>query len=218
VSVAEKWTDQARMDAWLLVERAVLLASIQEGVVPSSAYVASAAAFTVGEVEEREKATGHDVAAFVDVIQESVGAVGRWLHYGLTSSDVVDTGLALQLKASARALGATGPLREAFNQAAVGKLSGSMGTYPVLPPAVEKRALLRLGVRSEPAATQVVARDRLAHLLTEVALVGRTPLLRGYANAALEDIVLWHERDISHSSVERIILPAALVELEQVQS
>ena len=274
-----------------------------------------AATFTVEAIDEREKVTDHDTAAFVDVLSESAGPAGRWIHYGLTSSDVLDTGLALQithvgglvlpgahqlaqaLAAQARAhidtlcAGRTHGihaepttfgiklagfafeaarnaqrLERAFAQAAVGAVSGAVGTYSATSPDFEARVLARLGLEREPVSTQVVARDRHAELLQAVALAGtglerfatevrhlartevgevrepfargqkgsssmphkRNPIkseqvaglarvLRGNANAALEDVALWHERDISHSSVERIILPDSTILLDHMQ-
>ncbi len=273
------------------------------------------ATFTVGAIDERERVTDHDTAAFVDVLSESAGPAGRWIHYGLTSSDVLDTGLALQIKhvadlvlPGARALvqalaararehvdtlcvGRThgihaepttfgiklagfafeadrnvGRLQRAFDQAAVGAVSGAVGTYSATSPEFESRVLARLGLEREQVSTQVVARDRHAELLESIALAGaglerlatefrhlartelsevtepfragqkgssamphkRNPikseqvsglarLLRGYASAGLEDVALWHERDISHSSVERIALPDATILLDHMQ-
>jgi adenylosuccinate lyase len=272
--------------------------------------------FTVEAVNEREKVTDHDVAAFVDVVAASVGEHGRWIHYGLTSSDVLDTALALQLRevgevvlASARAyrdalieralehrdtlcVGRThgvhaepttfglrlagfafeadrnlARLGDAFEQLAFGKLSGAVGTYASVPPAVEARVMERLGLKREDVATQVIPRDRHAVLLSQVALAGaglerfatevrnlqrtevreveepfasgqqkgssamphkRNPIrteritglarvLRGYAQAGLENVALWHERDISHSGAERVILPDATIGLDYMQ-
>ncbi len=274
-----------------------------------------AATFTVAAIDEREKITDHDTAAFVDVLSDSAGPAGRWIHYGLTSSDVLDTGLALQIKhvaelvlpdarrlveaLAARArehvdtlcVGRTHGihaepttfgiklagfafeadrnarrLERAFAQACVGAVSGAVGTYSATSPEFEARVLARLGLEREPVSTQVVARDRHAELLSAIAVAGaglerftteirhlartevgevsepfgrgqkgssamphkRNPIkseqvtglarvLRGYASAALEDVALWHERDISHSSVERIILPDATTLLDHMQ-
>ncbi|MET0558762.1 MAG: adenylosuccinate lyase [Solirubrobacterales bacterium] len=311
------WTPQAKMDAWLEVELAATEAWAEQGAVPAEAAAAARAggAFTVEAVEEREKVTDHDVAAFVDVVAGSVGEHGRWIHYGLTSSDVLDTALALQLRrageivvSGARAyrdalveraleqrdtlcVGRThgvhaepttfglrlagfafeadrnlARLEQAFAQLAVGKLSGAVGTYASVPPAVEARVMERLGLTREDVATQVVPRDRHAALLSAVALAGaglerfateirglqktevreveepfgagqkgssamphkRNPIrtervtglarvLRGYAQAGLENVALWHERDISHSGAERVILPDATILLDYMQ-
>jgi len=305
------------MKAWLEVELAATEAWAEEGVVPREAAeeARAKAAFTVEAVEERERVTDHDVAAFVDVVAGAVGEHGRWIHYGLTSSDVLDTALALQLRqageivvAGARAyrdalleralehretlcVGRTHGvhaepttfglrlagfafeadrnlerLEAAFAQLAYGKLSGAVGTYASIPPSVEARVMERLGLQREDIATQVVPRDRHAALLSAVALAGsglerfateirnlqktelreveepfgagqkgssamphkRNPIrteritglarvLRGYAQTGLENVALWHERDISHSGAERVILPDATIGLDYMQ-
>jgi adenylosuccinate lyase len=311
------WTPQRKMECWLEVELAATEAWAEEGVVPgeAAAEARAKAGFTVETVEERERVTDHDVAAFVDVVAGSVGEHGRWIHYGLTSSDVLDTALALQLRqageivvAGARAyrdalveralehrdtlcVGRTHGvhaepttfglrlagfafeadrnlerLEAAFAQLAYGKLSGAVGTYASIPPAVEARVMERLGLRREDVATQVVPRDRHGALLSAVALAGsglerfatevrnlqktelreveepfgagqkgssamphkRNPIrtervtglarvLRGYAQTGLENVALWHERDISHSGAERVILPDATILLDYMQ-
>ncbi len=308
------WSDQARMDAWRRVE--VAACEEMEGPTEADLDAIRSASFTVGAVAERERVTDHDVAAFVDVLAESAGPAGRWIHHGLTSSDVLDTALALQLRAagdvvldgSRRLVGALAErarehrstlcvgrthgvqaepttfgvklagfafeaarnaerLERAFAQAAVGAVSGAVGSYSATSPDFERRVLARLGLGAEPVSTQVVARDRHAELLSAVALAGggierlatevrhlqrtevreveepfragqkgssamphkRNPivseritgiarLLRGYAQAGLEDVALWHERDISHSSVERVALPDATTLLDYAQS
>jgi adenylosuccinate lyase len=312
------WAPQRKFECWLEVELAATEAWAEEGMVPREAAEAARAnaAFTVEAVNEREKVTDHDVAAFVDVVAASVGEHGRWIHYGLTSSDVLDTALALQLReagavvlASARAyrnalieraiehrdtlcVGRTHGvhaepttfglrlagfafeadrnlerLREAFEQLAFGKLSGAVGTYASVPPAVEARVMERLGLRREDVATQVIPRDRHAVLTSAIAIAGaglerfatevrnlqrtevreveepfasgqqkgssamphkRNPIrteritglarvLRGYAQTGLENVALWHERDISHSGAERVILPDATIGLDYMQ-
>ena len=311
------WTQQRRMESWLTVELAATVAWAEEGVVSREAAeaCASRASFTVEAVEEREKVTGHDVAAFVDVVAESIGAEGRWIHYGLTSSDVLDTALALQISEAGLILlhGATAyrdalvrrafeyrdtlcvgrthgvhaepttfglrlagfafeadrnlkRLSTAIEGAAVGKLSGAVGTYASVPPSVEARVMQTLGLRREDVSTQVVPRDRHAELLSAIALAGagierfatevrnlqrtevrevaepfgagqkgssamphkRNPIvserltglarvLRGYAQTGLENVALWHERDISHSGAERVILPDATILLDYMQ-
>jgi len=309
------WTDQARMEAWRRVEVAAaeelpLLLGPSRGPSPDELESVRAATFTVEAVDEREKEIDHDVAAFVDVLAASAGSAGRWIHFGLTSSDVLDTALALQLKAAgeiivpaARAyvqalvvrareyrdtlcVGRTHGvhaepttfgiklaglameadrnarrLAEAFEQVSVGALSGAVGTYSATDPAFEARVLARLGLRPEPVSTQVVPRDRHAELLQAIALAGaglerfateirhlqrtevleasepfraghqkgsssmphkRNPIvserisglarvLRGNAQAAVENVALWHERDISHSGAERVILPDSTI-------
>src|SRR6266550_224402 len=203
------WTDDRRMAGWLEVELAATDAWAAEGVVPAEAAAAcrERAAFTVEAVQERERTTGHDVAAFVDVVAAAVGAEGRWIHYGLTSSDVLDTALALQLRAAGAILlaGARGyrdalveralehrdtiavgrthgihaepttfglklagfafeaernlrRLERAFDGVAVGKISGAVGTYASVPPAIERRVMEALGLRGEEVSTQVIPR------------------------------------------------------------
>jgi adenylosuccinate lyase len=311
------WTPRRRMESWLAVELAATDAWGAEGVVPQEAaeQCRSRANFSVEAVEERERVTNHDVAAFVDVVAESIGPEGRWIHYGLTSSDVLDSALAVQLLEAGLILirGATAyrdaliakalehrdtlcvgrthgvhaepttfglrlagfafeadrnlhRLQRAAEQTAVGKLSGAVGTYASVPPTVEARVMEGLGLRREDASTQVVPRDRHAALLSAIALAGaglerfatevrnlqrteireleepfgegqkgssamphkRNPIhserisglarvLRGYANAGVENIALWHERDISHSGAERVILPDATILLDYMQ-
>jgi len=311
--MAEIWSEHAHFEAMRQVE--VAAAEEMDGPSEEELGAIRAARFTVDAIAEREKVTDHDTAAFVDVLAASAGLAGRWIHYGLTSSDVLDTGLALQLKRVAevvlpvsRALvGAFAErarehvdtlcagrthgihaepttfgvklagfafeadrnarrLERAFAQAAVGALSGAVGTYSATSPGFEKRVLARLGLEREPVSTQVVPRDRHAELLGAIALAGagmerfateirnlartevgevfepftpgqkgssamphkRNPIkseqivglarvLRGNAQAALEDVALWHERDISHSSVERIILPDSTTLLDHMQ-
>jgi adenylosuccinate lyase len=307
------WTDEARMTAWRDVE--VAAAGALDGPSEEDLQAIRTATFTVDAVKERERVTDHDVAAFVDVLGASAGDAGRWIHYGLTSSDVLDTALALQLRRAgdviepgARAVAAAlaerarehagtlcvgrthgvhaeptsfglklagyafethrnaGRLERAFEQAATGAISGAVGTYATLGPEYEKRVLGGLGLAAEPVSTQVVPRDRHAELVGAIALAGaglerfateirhlqrtevreveepfregqkgssamphkRNPItteritglarvLRGYAQAALEDVALWHERDISHSGAERVILPDATILLDYMQ-
>jgi adenylosuccinate lyase len=315
--MGEIWSQRRKLECWLEVELAATEAWAEEGVVPREAAEAARASgsFTVEAVAERERVTDHDVAAFVDVVAGSVGEHGRWVHYGLTSSDVLDTALALQLRqagevvvAGARAyrdaliaraleqrdtlcVGRThgvhaepttfglrlagfafeadrnlARLADAFEQLAVGKLSGAVGTYASVPPAVEARVMERLGLRREDVATQVVPRDRHAALTAAIAIAGaglerfatevrnlqrtevreveepfgagqkgssamphkRNPIrteritglarvLRGYAQTGFENVALWHERDISHSGAERVILPDATIGLDYMQ-
>ena len=307
------WTDQSRMEAWRQVE----VASCEEldGPSPVELEAIRAATFTVEAARERERVTDHDVAAFVDVLSASAGPAGRWIHFGLTSSDVLDTALALQIRAAgevvvlgARELAATlarrarehaetlcvgrthgvhaepttfglklagfaceadrnaNRLERAFAQASVGAISGAVGTYASLGPDFEERVLARLGLTRETVSTQVVPRDRHADLLSTIALAGaglerfateirhlqrtevreveepfkagqkgssamphkRNPIaseritglarvLRGNAQAALENVALWHERDISHSGAERVILPDSTTLLDYLQ-
>jgi adenylosuccinate lyase len=311
--MAALFTDAARFGLWLEVELLATEAQSSVGVVPpEDAATCRAKAPTVddvfvADVLERERVTDHDVAAFVDVVQDRIGApAGSFIHYGLTSSDVVDTALSATLTRAAdlllvdldrfvdalrtRALElmdvpVTGRthgmhaepttfgakfalwalqadrdrrrLRQAREAIAVGKLSGAVGTYSNIDPAVEAHVCAALGLQPVPA-TQVIARDRHAEYLWACASIGTTVelmcteirhlarsevgeaeepfgagqkgssamphkrnpilserlcglarLLRGYLGAGLEDVALWHERDISHSSVERVALPDA---------
>ena len=305
------------MEAWLEVELAATDAWAAEGVVPRAAAAAcrERASFTVEEVKERERTTGHDVAAFVDVVSASIGEEGRWLHYGLTSSDVLDTALALQMVEAGKVLvqgareyrdalvtkarehawtlcvGRTHGvhaepttfglklagfafeadrnlqrIENAFEQMAVGKLSGAVGTHASVSPAIEGRVMKSLGLRAEDISTQVVPRDRHSVVLCRLAIAGgglerfateirnlqrtevreveepfgagqkgssamphkRNPILservtglarvmRGYSQVGLENIALWHERDISHSGAERVVLPDATIALDYMQ-
>jgi adenylosuccinate lyase len=311
--LGEIWSDHARFEAMRQVE--VAACEEMEGPTPEELAAIRSARFTVEAIAEREKVTDHDTAAFVDVLAASAGPAGRWIHHGLTSSDVLDTGLALQLQRVAaiilpdarrlvHALGARARehvktlcagrthgihaepttfgiklagfafeadrnahrLERAFAQAAVGAVSGAVGTYSATSPDFERRVLHRLGLMREPVSTQVVARDRHAELLQAIALAGaglerfatelrhlartevgevrepfaegqkgssamphkRNPIkseqiaglarvLRANAQAGLENVALWHERDISHSSVERVILPDSTILLDHVQ-
>jgi adenylosuccinate lyase len=307
------WTDEARFSAMRDVEVAAAEA-LEDGPTPDDLDAIRAAVFTVEAIDEREKVTDHDTAAFVDVLAASAGPAGRWIHYGLTSSDVVDTGLALQLQRAGKLLvpaarqlawelaekarehagtlcvGRTHGvhaeptsfglklagyameahrnaerLERAFEQAATAAISGAVGTYATLGPAYEERVLSRLGLAAEPISTQVVPRDRHAELLSAIALAGaglerfateirhlqrtevreveepfragqkgssamphkRNPVicericglarvLRGNAQVGIENVALWHERDISHSSAERIVLPDSTILLDQL--
>jgi len=312
------WSERRKFDTWLQVELAVVDALSEQGVVPEedAATIRDRASFTVAEVKEREKITDHDVAAFVDVVASSVGEAGRWVHHGLTSSDVLDTALGLQLSQAGMILvgGAADykaalirrarehvntlcvgrthgvhaepttfgvklagfafeahrnliRLERAAEGVSVGALSGAVGSYAANGPEVEEAVLKRLGLAREEVSTQVVPRDRHAELLEAIALAGaglerfatevrhlqrtevreveepfrvgaqkgssamphkRNPivseriagiarLLRGYAQAGLENVALWHERDITHSSVERVTLPDATTLLDYAQ-
>jgi adenylosuccinate lyase len=312
------WSERRKFETWLQVELAVVDALAEQGVVPEedAATIRDRATFTVDEVKEREKVTDHDVAAFVDVVADSVGDAGRWVHHGLTSSDVLDTALGLQLSQAGMVLvGGAADYRNALVRRArehvdtlcvgrthgvhaepttfgvklagfafeahrnlirleraaeavsVGALSGAVGTYAANGPEVEEAVLRRLGLAREDVSTQVVPRDRHAELLEAIALAGaglerfatevrhlqrtevreveepfrtgaqkgssamphkRNPiiseriagiarLLRGYAQAGLENVALWHERDITHSSVERVTLPDATTLLDYAQ-
>ncbi len=311
--LGELWTDEARMETWREVE--VAACEEMDGPTEQDLEGIRGASFTVEAVNERERTTDHDVAAFVDVLSDSAGPGGRWIHYGLTSSDVLDTALALQLKRVGEVIlpGArqlvdvliarareheqtvmTGRthgihaepttfgiklagfafeahrnlvrLEFAFVGAATGALSGAVGTYAATSPDFERRVLDRLGLQIEDVSTQVVPRDRHAQLLNAIALAGaglerlaveirhlqrtevreveepfragqkgssamphkKNPIkseqisglarvLRANALAGMEDVALWHERDISHSSVERVVLPDSTILLDYLQ-
>ena len=308
------WTDDRRLGAWLEVELAALDAHVELGVVPAAdaAAIRAGAKVDVARSKEIEERTHHDVIAFTETVAEQVGEPSRWFHYGLTSSDVVDTGLALQLRDAgaqllrgvelaratvlARALEhratpcmgrthgvhaepttfglkllgwvfeldrAHARLARATDGVSVGKLSGAVGAYGNIDPLAEERVLALLGLDVEPASTQVVARDRHAEFLAAIAITGssldrfatelrhlqrsevreteepfgkgqkgssamphkKNPItcerisglarvLRGNAVVGFEDVPLWHERDISHSSAERVVLADSTILLD----
>jgi adenylosuccinate lyase len=310
------WSDQRRYETWLLVETAAAEAMAAAGIVPSEAArdIRERGGFDIQRIEEIEQITQHDVIAFTTAVAEKVGPSARWLHFGLTSSDVIDTAQALQMREACdvllqdldglaqairdRALehrrtpmiGRTHGVhaepmtfglklalwyaevardiervRRARAVVSVGKLSGAVGTFGHLPPQIEEDVCRRLGLEPALVASQVIQRDRHAELLMAIAITGaslekfaleirglqkteigeveepfgkgqkgssamphkRNPigaeqivglarLLRGNAHAALENIALWHERDISHSSVERVILPDSFIALDHM--
>ena len=313
--MARVWSDERKLEAWLEVELAAVDGWAELGVVPRAAAEAirgGARTPSPAEVADRERETGHDLAAFVDVVQGDLGEEGRWLHYGLTSSDVIDTALALQLReagelvvdgissalatVAARAdehrlticIGRThgvhaepttfglklagwafeldrgrSRLQRALDGVRVGKLSGAVGTYSATDPELERLVCERLALDPEPVSTQIVPRDRHAELLSALALVAssldrfateirhlartevrevqepfgrgqkgssamphkRNPIVaericglarvvRATALVGLENVALWHERDISHSSAERIVVPDAFLALD----
>jgi adenylosuccinate lyase len=313
-AIGAVWSDERRFQRWLDVEIAAMAAWAELGVVPAEAVetVRTHARIDVDRIGEIERRTHHDVLAFTESVAERVGEHGRWFHYGLTSSDVVDTGLALQLRDAAelllagidaveaaaavraeefrhtpivgrthgvhaepttfglKVLGWVTELRRqrvrlqaAFDGVRVGKLSGAVGAYSNSDPRMEAAALAALGLDREDVATQVVPRDRHAALLSAIAGAGaslerfaleirhlqrtevrealepfaagqkgssamphkRNPIvcericglarvLRANAHVGLEDIALWHERDISHSSAERVVLPDSTIGLD----
>ncbi len=309
------WSEEGKLARWLEVELAALDAWAELGTVPAEdarSVRGSAVPPTPERVAEIERRTDHDLAAFVDAVQEQLGPEGRWVHYGLTSSDVLDTALALQIRDAGelllagldRALRAVATLarahrsticigrshgihaepttfgwklagwafeldrdRDRLNRALagcrVGQFSGTVGTYASLDPDVERIACDRLGLEPEPVSTQVIARDRHAELLATLAIVassldrfateirhlartevreveepfaagmkgssamphkrnpkvaeritGLARVVRGACGVGLENVALWHERDISHSSAERIVLPDAFLALD----
>jgi adenylosuccinate lyase len=310
------WTDERRYQAWLSVELAAADAMAATGIIPSEAAreLRARARFDIARIEEIEATTHHDVIAFTTAVAEHVGPAARYLHFGLTSSDVVDTALALQmveacdlilhdLDALADAvrvraeehrrtpmIGRTHGIHaepmtfglklalwyaeiqrdivrvaRARDGVRVGKISGAVGTFAHLPPSIEADVCARLGLQPAPVSSQVIQRDRHAELVSALAITGaslekfaleirglqkteigeveepfakgqkgssamphkRNPigceqicglarLLRGNAMAALENVALWHERDISHSSVERIVLPDTFIALDHM--
>jgi adenylosuccinate lyase len=310
------WSDQRRYETWLLVETAAAEAMAAAGIVPADAArdIRERGAFDVARIDEIERTTQHDVIAFTTAVAEHVGPAARWLHFGMTSSDVIDTAQALQMREACdvilddlRALsdgvrerafehrrtamiGRTHGvhaepmtfglklalwyaelgrdaerIRRARQVVSVGKLSGAVGTFAHLPPQIEADVCRRLGLEASPVASQVIQRDRHAELLTALAItaaslekfaleirglqkteigeveepfakgqkgssamphkrnpigceqiVGLARLVRGNAQAALENIALWHERDISHSSVERVILPDSFIVVDHM--
>lgn len=313
--MGEVWSEEAKFSSWLRVESAALDAWAEEGAVPESAATAlrERGGFSVERIEEIEAEVDHDVIAFATCVAENVGMPeGRWVHYGLTSSDVIDTALALRMVAASDLLleglnalvaacvkaahenrdvamaGRTHGmhaepttfghtcatwahacdrsrtrLQRAREGVRVGKLSGAVGTYSQIPPEVEARVMEAVGLQADPASTQVVARDRHAEWLNALALAasaceqialefrhlqrsevgelaepfgarqkgssamphkrnpitaericGLARLMRGYALSGMEDVALWHQRDISHSSVERVVLADAAICLD----
>ena len=314
--MARIWSDENRFGAWLRVEIAATEVLVEQGAVPQEALEAirSRARFDVARIEEIEKEVQHDVIAFVSNVAESVGAEGRWLHFGLTSSDVVDTALAMSMRDAcdlvaqdiAELLAAVkdkalrhrhtvmigrthgvhaepmtfglklalwhaelqrhaARVERARTTIAVGKLSGAVGTFSHLGPEVEAAVCARLGLVPAPIASQVLQRDRHAEVMTTLALVaaslekfateiralqktevreveepfgagqkgssamphkrnpvgceqvtGLARLVRANALAALENVALWHERDISHSSVERVIIPDSFLAIDHM--
>ena len=315
--MAALWSDEGKLLSWLEVELAALEAWAELGAIPhedARRIVATAKTPDPARVREIEATLHHDTAAFVDAVCEQLGDEGRWFHYGLTSSDVVDTALSLQIaRAGAlilagldRALEAVvararehrrtvcigrthgvhaepisfglklavwafelernrNRLRQALEQMRVGKLSGVVGSYAATDPRLEEIACKRLGLESAPSSTQIIQRDRHAELLSTLAItaaslekfaleirglqkteigeieepfetgqkgssamphkrnpigceqvVGLARLLRGNAMAGMENVALWHERDISHSSVERVILPDSFIALDHM--
>jgi adenylosuccinate lyase len=313
--MARIWSEESKLQRWLDVELAALDAWAEVGAVPADEVAAireRAVAPTAERVAEIERVTDHDTAAFVDAVAEQVGAEGRWLHYGLTSSDVVDTALSLQIQEAGRlivegldrAVSAVAARAEEHRLTAcvgrshgvhaepitfgwklagwvfeldrgrtrvaralevnrVGQLSGTVGTYAQLEPEVERIACERLGLEPDPLSTQVIARDRHAELLAALALVatsldrftteirhlartevreveepfgkgmkgssamphkrnpkvaerlcGLARVVRANALVGLENVPLWHERDISQSSAERIVVPDSFLAVD----
>ena len=313
--MAGVWSDESKLARWLDVELAALEAWAELGAVPADAVAvirAQAHAPSPERVAELERETHHDVAAFVDVVAEQLGDAGRWVHHGLTSSDVVDTALSLQVRDAGElilvglqrsfdavverasrhkddvCIGRTHGIHaepttfglklagwafeldrararivHALETMRVGKLSGAVGTYAATDPELERLACERLGLEPDPVSTQIVQRDRHAELLSALALVaasldkfaleirhlartevgevaepfgkgqkgssamphkrnpvvaericGLARIVRANAIVGLENVALWHERDISHSSAERVVIPDSFLALD----
>jgi adenylosuccinate lyase len=310
------WSQERRYETWLAVELAAADAMAEAGIVPPEAAreLRERAAFDIARIDEIEQVTHHDVIAFTTSVAEKVGPSARWLHFGLTSSDVVDTAQALQMvEATDLILRLIDGLRDAIRVRAmehrrtpmmgrthgvhaepmtfglklamwydalgrdrarvarardavrVGKISGAVGTFAHLDPSIEEAVCRRLGLEAAPISTQVIQRDRHAELMSALAItaasletfaleirglqkteigeveepfakgqkgssamphkrnpigceqiVGLARLLRANAGAAFENVALWHERDISHSSVERVILPDSFIALDHM--
>jgi len=304
------WTDEHKIKLWLRIEQTAMNVMHKHGAIPEritfSINDASSQEF-ISACKEKEKSTQHDVVAFLSVLEDALGKPGRYIHYGMTSSDLVDTGLALQMKESVGLIQDTlavlcsAVLEKAVehkntlimarthgrfaepstfglvllnhyselcrhitrlvnvkSMVAVGKLSGSIGLYAYVPPTIEQELMKVLELTAEPISSQIVARDRHAELISELALLataierlaleirllarsdvqelaeghgsgykgsssmphkvnpivcenlcGLTRVVRSYVAPMLEDVALWHERDISHSSVERLVIPDA---------
>ncbi|MSQ40312.1 MAG: adenylosuccinate lyase [Dehalococcoidia bacterium] len=309
------WSEESKYDKWLAVELAVCEAWAEEGVIPQADMAKLRnARYNLQRIDEIFQRTRHDMTAFTRSITETLGPEGRWVHLGLTSSDVMDTALSLQLVEAADLLlddldaladtlktlavehkdtltmGRTHGVHaeptsfglklalwldevkrqrerlvEARKSVAVGKVSGAVGTHATVSPSVEERVCRRLGLQVAPVSSQIIQRDRHAHFVLTAALVaaslekfatevrhlqrtevreveepfaegqtgssamphkrnpeltervcGLARLIRGHAVTALENVALWHERDISHSSAERIILPDACLALDYI--
>src|SRR6266850_1922152 len=310
------WSDQRRYETWLLVETAAADAMADAGIIPPDAArdIRERGAFDIARIDEIEQTTQHDVIAFTTAVAEHVGPSARWLHFGMTSSDVIDTAQALQMRDACdliltdldalseairdRALehretpmiGRTHGvhaepmtfglklalwfaevqrdserIRHARTTISVGKLSGAVGTFAHLPPSIEEDVCRRLHLEPAKVASQVIQRDRHAELLSALAItaaslekfaleirglqkteigeveepfakgqkgssamphkrnpigceqiVGLARVVRANCHAAFENIALWHERDISHSSVERVILPDSFIALDHM--
>src|SRR5438445_9867871 len=312
--MARIWSDEGKLAAWLEVEQAATAAWAELGVVPEDAAsrIAGATPPTAERVAELEATLHHDTAAFVDAVAERLGEEGRWFHYGLTSSDVVDTALSLQIREAGKLIlaGIDGAfaavvaraeehretlqigrthgvhaepttfglklagwafelargrerVARALEGMRVGKLSGAVGTYAATDPELERLACERIGLEPAPTSTQILQRDRHAELLGALAVVassldsfaleirhlartevgevqepfgrgqkgssamphrrnpvvaehicGPARLVRANALVGLENVALWHERDISHSSAERVVIPDSFLALD----
>ena len=310
------WSEQRRYETWLEVELAAADTMAEAGIIPADAArdLRARASFDIARIEEIERTTQHDVIAFTTAVADKAGPAARWLHFGLTSSDVVDTAQALQMRGAcdllvnqvAAAMDAVRTRAEEHRRTpmigrthgvhaepmtlgvklavwyaelqrgldrllrarqtiSVGKISGAVGTFAHLDPSIEARVCERLGLEPALVSSQVIQRDRHAELLCTLAIVaaslekfaleirglqkteigeieepfgkgqkgssamphkrnpvgseqitGLARLVRANAMAALENVALWHERDISHSSVERVILPDSFIALDHM--
>ena len=306
--MAALWNEEAKFRSWLLVEKTVASVQAELGIIPKPAARAiQRASFRIKEIDEFEKVTNHDVIAFLEAVREKLGRESRWLHFGMTSYDLVDTALTLiileatdivlweisrlahvlkKLAARYRRTPQMGRTHGMFAQPvtfgfkiaswyqeirrakkrleiskdeiAYGKISGAVGSYTILPPMVEKKVMQRLGLKAEPVSTQIIPRDRLAYffsslvlytcgidrIMTEIRNLSRSEIaevsepftrgqkgssamphkqnpitcervcglvkvMRGYLVPVYENINLWHERDLTNSSVERIVIADA---------
>jgi adenylosuccinate lyase len=311
------WSEENKLDKWLQVEIAVCEAWAEIGTIPKEAIPKiKTARFSLKRIAEILKITHHDMTAFLQAVSESLGEESRFIHLGLTSSDVIDTALSLQLKEATKLLaqdiaelitvledkavehkqtimiGRThgvhaepitfglkmalwaqemkrnaARLTEAEKTISVGKISGAVGTYATVPPEVEEKACANLGLTPAPISSQIIQRDRHAQFVTTLAIIasslekfameirglqrtevleaeepfaagqtgssamphkrnpelcervcGLARLVRGYALTSMENVALWHERDISHSSTERVIFPDACLVLDYIMS
>lgn len=311
------WSEESKFDQWLKVEIAVCEAWAELGKIPKEAIPKiKKANYNLDRIAESLKVTHHDMTAFLNSVAESLGEESRFIHLGLTSSDIMDTALSLQLKEATAILGqditeliavlenkamehkytimmgrthgvhaepitfglklalwteemkrSYSRLAEAKKAISVGKISGAVGTYATVPPQVEERACAKLGLAPAPISSQIIQRDRHAQFITTLAIIasslekfatevrnlqrteileveepfqagqtgssamphkrnpelcericGLTRLIRGHALTSLENIALWHERDISHSSTERIILPDSCLVMDYILS
>jgi adenylosuccinate lyase len=310
------WSDQRRYETWLLVETAAAQAMADAGLIPAEAArdIRERGAFDIARIETIEQTTQHDVIAFTTAVAENVGPSARWMHFGMTSSDVIDTAQALQMREACEVILADlAALADAVRERAlehratpmigrthgvhaepmtfglklalwyaeigrdlervrraraaisVGKISGAVGTFAHLPPEIEEEVCRRLGLDVDPVASQVIQRDRHAELMSALAItaaslekfalvirglqqteigeveepfakgqkgssamphkrnpigceqiVGLARVVRGNCQAAFENVALWYERDISHSSVERVILPDSFIALDHM--
>lgn len=311
VELENIWSEENKYSVWLVVEIAVVEALSELGQVPKDALrkIKEKAKFNIKRIEELDEEVHHDVIAFLTCVSENIGPEGRFLHLGMTSSDLIDTSLAIQLKQAGeeilkgldtllstlkkkalehkkticigrthgvyaepttfglKLLGfwddlnrAKGRFKDAISEISVGMISGAVGTYANVDPKVEEIVCKKLGLKAVLISTQVISRERHAHYLSELAIIasviekiatefrhlqrtevleveepfyegqkgssamphkrnpwrlenlcGLARLVRSYSIASLENIPLWHERDISHSSVERVILPDATI-------